>query len=141
MRHLLSFLAGFLATLVCHQPVLWLLSLAGLTDRPVFVMTGVPPLGVPSVISLAFWGGVWGVVMIPVISRTKHYWLAAALFGAILPTLFAALVVGPLKYGQVGGGGVKLLVVGLLINAAWGVGTAAFYRLFVRPRVITTSIW
>jgi hypothetical protein len=137
-KHLLSFLAGFLATLLFHQPALWLLSLAGLTDRPIFVMTPVPPFGVPAVISLAFWGGVWGVVMIPVISRTKHYWLAAALFGAILPTLVAAFVVAPLKGGKLAGGGLKLLVAGLVINAAWGLGTAAFYR-WLTPRVSTTS--
>ena len=130
----LAFLAGFLATLLFHQPVLWLLQLAGITERAPYVMTPVPPLGVPSVISLAFWGGVWGIVMIPIIARVRSeagYWIAAIVFGAIFPSLVAKFVVMPLK-GAPAGGGVNMLIMGLAVNAAWGLGTALLYRLFNR---------
>lgn len=132
-RAVIAFLAGFLATLLFHQPVIWLLHAMHRVPRQPYAMTPVPPFGVPSVISLAFWGGVWGIVMIPVIARARGgaYWLAAIAFGAVLPTLVAGLVVMPLKGQPIGGGKVgALLVVGLLVNGAWGLGTALLNRAF-----------
>ncbi|HET7434097.1 MAG TPA: hypothetical protein VFN10_05220 [Thermoanaerobaculia bacterium] len=133
-RALLAFLAGFLATLIFHQPALWLLRAIHFTDRAPYAMKPVPPFGIPSVISLAFWGGVWGIVMIVVIAKARRnaYWLAATAFGAVLPTLVAGLVVMPLKGQPVGGGAHagSMLVLGLIVNAAWGLGTAILYRAF-----------
>ena len=130
MKWLLAFVAGFVATLVCHQPVLYLLHLAGMTTRTPYVMHPVPPFGVPSVISLAFWGGVWGVVMIAAIGRAKAYYLVVTIFGAFLPTLVAAFVIAPLRHQTFTGNKATLLMFGLLVNAAWGLGTAVLYRLF-----------
>ena len=133
-RAVLAFLAGFVATLTFHQGVLWLFHAGHLTDRTPWVMKAVPPFGVPAVISLAFWGGVWGVIMIPLIARARGfaYWLAAIAFGAVLPTLVAAFVVAPLRGQNMAGGGHagKMLVFGLCVNGAWGLGTAIFYRVF-----------
>jgi hypothetical protein len=133
-RAVSAFLAGFVAVLTFHQGVLWLFHAMHQTDHTPWVMKGVPPFGVPAVISLAFWGGVWGVIMILAIARVRGigYWLAAIVFGAILPTLVAAFVVAPLKGQSMAGGGHsgKMLVFGLCVNGAWGLGTAIFYRLF-----------
>ena len=136
-RVLLAFLAGFLATLVFHQPVLWLLHNAGIAPFAPWSMTPVKPFGVPSVISLAFWGGVWGIIMIPVIARIRSeaaYFLTAAIFGAILPTLVAALVSAPLHGKPIPKATPGLLITGLSVNAAWGLGTAIFFRLFARRK-------
>ena len=97
-KWLLAFLAGFVATLVFHQGALWLLHLAGVTPGTPFVMKPVPPFGVPKVISLAFWGGVWGVIMIAAIAKARAFYLVATIFGAILPTLVAAFVIAPLRH-------------------------------------------
>lgn len=130
----LAFLAGFAATLTFHQIVLWLFHAAGTIDRKPWPLNPVPPFRVPSVISLAFWGGLWGMVMIPVIARVGGigYWLAALAFGAVLPTLVAAFVVAPLKKLNLAGGvnRGKMFVFGLCVNGAWGVGTALFYGWF-----------
>jgi hypothetical protein len=135
MKWLLAFLAGFVATLVFHQGALWLLHAAGMTPRGPFNMHHVPPFGVPSVISLAFWGGVWGVIMIAAIARAKMFYLVATIFGAILPTLVAAFVIAPLRHQPLPAGSpVKLLAVGLIVNGAWGLGTALLYRLFMGGR-------
>ncbi|HEX8171761.1 MAG TPA: hypothetical protein VF824_14585 [Thermoanaerobaculia bacterium] len=131
MRWLRWFLAGALAVPLCHQVMLAILHALAVTDRSPFSMAPTKPFGVPSVISLAFWGGVWGLILGAVLLRTRAYWLVALIFGAIAPTLVAAFVVAPLK-GQPLRGGPKLLVMGLLVNAAWGLGTALFYRLFER---------
>jgi hypothetical protein len=133
-RALLAFLAGFIATLTFHQGAVWLFHALHQTDRLPFVMKPVPPFGIPAVISLAFWGGVWGIVMIPLIARARGvaYWLAAMAFGAVFPTLVAAFVIAPLKGVNLAAGGHagKMLVFGLCVNGAWGLGTAIIYRLF-----------
>lgn len=135
MSILKSFAAGFLGTIFFHQPALFLLRLAGVTTRGPYPMNAVPPFGVPAVISLAFWGGVWGIVLWLVLRRRSHstYWTIAALFGAIAPTLVSAFVVAPLK-GQATPRGLKLLITGLVINAVWGLGTALFLRIFKAGR-------
>ena len=135
-RIFLAWLAGFLGTIVFHQAALWLLHRAGMTPRAPFSMTHVPPFGVPAVISLAFWGGVWGIIMIPVIAHVRgeaSYWLAAIIFGAVLPTLVAGLIVAPLKHQPVPHTG-SMLVLGLIVNGAWGLGTAVFFRLLARSK-------
>ena len=142
-----SFAAGFLATLIFHQLALWILWQAGVAPFAPFATVATSPFGVPAVFSLSFWGGVWGIVFALVESRFPSqgwYWVAAFLFGAILPSLVALLIVLPLKGRPMGGGwGFPLLVTAFLINGAWGVGTAFFLRLFsgqtkgtegIRPR-------
>ncbi|HEX7190555.1 MAG TPA: hypothetical protein VF381_03180 [Thermoanaerobaculia bacterium] len=136
MRVLFAFLAGFCATLVFHQPALWLLHIAGITPRTPFVMTPVPPFGVPAVISLAFWGGVWGLILILAIAKIKNeavYFLVAIVFGAIFPTLVAAYVVAPMKHITIPHTPANTIL-GLTVNGAWGLGTAIFFRLFARTR-------
>jgi len=136
LRVFLEFVAGFCGTIFFHQPALWLLHLAGVTPRTPYVMTPVPPLGVPSVISLAFWGGVWGLILIPAISRIKNegaYFLAAIVFGAIFPTLVAAFIIAPLKHISMPATPANAIL-GLTVNGAWGLGTALFFRLLARSR-------
>ncbi len=112
--------------------MLWLLHLLHLTERTPYAMQGVPPFGVPAVISLSFWGGVWGIVTILVIAKARGagWWLAAVAFGAVAPTLVAGLVIMPLRGMAPGPHRGTLLLFGLCVNGAWGLGTAVFYRLF-----------
>ena len=101
VRLLLGFIAGFIATLVFHQIGLLLLHFAGLTPNLPYNMHPVPPFHVPQFVSLAFWGGVWGIVFVliePVIARSPGgCWVGAIVFGAVFPTLVAWFVVLPLK--------------------------------------------
>lgn len=127
----LGFIAGFLSTLIFHQGALAVLHLIGLTQRTPFVMGPVPPLGVPAVVSLAFWGGLWGIVFVYAVvrRRTVPYWLFAALFGAMVPTLVNWFISAPLHGRPLGGGwhGPDMLTA-VLVNTAWGVGTALLLR-------------
>jgi hypothetical protein len=126
-RILLAFVAGFLATITFHQIAVELIRHSAWSMKPT------PPFGVPSVISLSFWGGVWGIIMIPVIDRFRGaaYWLWAIIFGAIAPTLVAWFLVAPLKHQPVAGGWKPAaMTIGPIVNACWGFGTALFYRLF-----------
>jgi hypothetical protein len=129
-----GFVAGFLATLVFHQPGLALLHRVGLFGEPAFNMQSVPPFGVPAVVQLAFWGGMWGVVFVYVERAFARgpggYWLGAVLFGAIVPTLVTWFVVLPLK-GLPAAFGFRFprVLVSPIINGLWGLGTALFASL------------
>jgi hypothetical protein len=133
MRLFFSLAAGFLATLIFHQLTLALLWAVGVAPFAPWSMAPTRPFGIPSVLSLAFWGGLWGIVFGLVdgsFPRGGRYWIMAFLFGAILPSLVALLIVLPLKGQPVGGGWhAPLLLTALLINGAWGIGTGIFLKV------------
>jgi len=122
MHFLVAFIAGFLATLIFHQGAVAALYGAGAIPVAPYPLAPTWPLGVPQVISLAFWGGVWGLVLWPVIrnARGLKYWGLCVLVGALGPTVVAMLAVFPLKGIPVDA--VKV-VGGLILNGIWGLGT------------------
>ncbi|HEX7830174.1 MAG TPA: hypothetical protein VF787_10985 [Thermoanaerobaculia bacterium] len=140
MKWLKWFIAGLLAVPLFHQSVLYLLNMFGLTTRKAFAMASTQPFGVPQTFSLSFWGGVWGIVLGLVLLRVRGraYFIVACLFGAIVPTLVSGLVVGPLK-GQAMGFDGKTLLIGVLVNLAWGFGTAALYRVMDDNKEVTPA--
>ncbi len=133
-RVFFGFVAGFFATMIFHQLMLTLLWALGVSPIRPFPMAPTLPFSVPAVVSLAFWGGIWGVVFALVeysFPRRWGYWVTAFLFGAILPSLVALLIVLPMKGRPMGGGWhPALLVTAFLINGAWGVGTGVFLSAF-----------
>lgn len=130
-----AFVAGFLSTLIFHQAVIGLFYLLGVFSRAPWNLAATEPFGVPAVLSLAFWGGVWGI---PIWYLMRHatgtaYWVRAIVFGAIGPTVVAFLVVVPLKGGAVGAGwDPKLWTGGLIVNGVWGLGLALLMRALRR---------
>jgi hypothetical protein len=125
---LLGFVAGAASVFVFHQGALALLRVAGLTTRAPYSLEPTGPFGVPQVLSLAFWGGIWGVALVTTdrrLPRRASAVLVGALFGALAPTLVAWFVVAPLK-GQplAAGGEPTAMLASVLVNAAWGAGTA-----------------
>lgn len=132
MDYLAAFIAGFISTLVFHQGVLAALHARGLWPKPAWPMTPTPPFRVPAVISLAFWGGLWGIALWLLVRGLTEapYWSAAVAFGALAPSAVALLVVFPLKGMPLGGGWApKVIVPVLVLNGAWGLGTALLLRL------------
>ncbi|MDD5711206.1 MAG: hypothetical protein PHY31_00445 [Smithellaceae bacterium] len=129
----LGFIAGFCATLIFHQLSLEILWLAGISPFSPFSMVPTKPFGVPAVISLSFWGGVWGIVLALIHGYfpERGYWLTVFIFGGILPSLVALFMVLPMKGQPMGGGWhPTLLLTAFVINGLWGVGTAIFLRAF-----------
>src|ERR1700726_4121229 len=123
-RVALGFVAGFLATLTFHQIGIWLLHQVGVTPAIPWVTEPMPPFGVPQVVSLAFWGGVWGIVFVlvePWLARSPGgYWIAAVVFGAIFPTLVAWLIVTPLKGGAIAPiFTFPRIIIGPTVNGLW----------------------
>lgn len=133
-----AFISGFLATLVFHQGLFALFYLAGMAPSAPFNLSPVPPFGVPAVVSLAFFGGLWGMVLWALVGRmaAPAFWGLMVLLGAIGPTAVAMLVVFPLKGLEVSA---QSWVGGLILNGFWGLGVAAFLTLLGARR--TTSAW
>jgi hypothetical protein len=134
MQYVLAFVAGFLSTLVFHQGLLAAFRAAGATEETPYSLKRTAPLGVPEVLSLAAWGGVWGVLLwlgLRAVGGGWPYWALAVVAGAIGPTLVALLVVFPLKGRPQAAGGLATLVGGaLVLNGAWGFGVALLMKLF-----------
>ena len=130
-RLLSGFVAGSCAALIFHQFGRGLLHLFGITPLVPYNIAGVPPFGVPQVVSLAFWGGLWGVVFItvePWLNRAPGgAWVGGILFGLVFPTLVTSFVVMPLK-GMPAGDGFRFpgLLVSPVVNTLWVIGTALF---------------
>jgi hypothetical protein len=138
-RIALGFVVGVLATLIFHEIGVELCHLAGLSQNKPYNLTPVPPFGVPRVVSLAFWGGVWAIALVlaekPMARFPAGYWIAATAFGAIVPTVFSWLVIAPLR-GQPLGYGFQLArtLSGLIVNGLWGLGTGVLLTLLAGRR-------
>lgn len=128
-----AFGAGFIATLLFHQAVIAAFYAAGAIAAAPWDLTSVPPFAVPKVISLAFWGGVWGLPVWYLVRRQAGaaFWLRVVALGAIGPTMVAMLVVFPVKGIAVSA---TTVVGGLLVNAAWGLGLGIVMRFVFRLR-------
>jgi hypothetical protein len=133
-RIALGFAVGFVSVLIFHQLMLALLHAIGVTPAAPYSFRSVPPFGVPQVISAAFWGGVWGIIFVVVERvfprRDIEYFATATVFAAVALTLVAWFVVAPLKGAPAAGGWkAAAMMTGLLVNGAWGFGTALLLRL------------
>lgn len=134
-RLLVCFMAGFLAVLLFHQPVVALLNTLDVMPKgfPPYSMDPVPPLGVPTVVSKAFWGGVWAIALDALLARTTGlaYWQGWTILGALALSLVAIFVV-PILKGLPIPPFTERLPVYAAVNGAWGFGTALLLRLWRR---------
>ena len=132
-----AFAAGFVSTLVFHQGLLTLLYLAAVVPRAPYNLKAVPPLAIPAVISLAFWGGAWGVAIWPFLKNVNGpaYWVRAQVISAIASGSVTLFIVSPLKgMPMAGDWNPKVIVSTLILNGTWGLGTASLMRLMRASR-------
>ncbi|MDB5569042.1 MAG: hypothetical protein JWN93_225 [Hyphomicrobiales bacterium] len=126
---ILGFIAGALSVFVFHQLAIW-----GLSGRtPWSNWAPVPPFGVPAMLNIAFWGGLWGVLLAYVARRFPGgllYFVCAFAFGAIFPPLVSWYVVPLIKGGALGPRGVWYN--SAIINGMWGLGAGIFLHLLRR---------
>lgn len=134
-RLILAFVAGFLSVLLFHQLALLLLHSIGFAPAKLtaYAIETTRPFGIPRVWSLAFWGGVWGIVLVLFVSFFRQglgIWGTALLFGAIAPSLVSWFIAMPLRGEPVGGGWQPNgIATALILNGLWGLGTILLYRL------------
>ncbi|MDB5650758.1 MAG: hypothetical protein JWL62_2278 [Hyphomicrobiales bacterium] len=127
-----GFVAGFLAVPIFHQ--LAQLGLYYAVPGRNFPWNLRPnALGVPALVNLSFWGGVWGIVFALVQTKFPRgliYFLLALVFGAVLPTAFGWYVLAPMRGQAVP----AFSIFGPIINGTWGLGTGIIYALLTRRR-------
>jgi hypothetical protein len=126
-----GFLAGAISVFVFHQGFILIAWQLGLLPNAPYSLAPTAPLGVPRVISAAFWGGLWGILLALLLERLRRTdWLwVGILFGGILLPLVGILVVAPLKGGDVAWPESAMLFRSFIINGVWGLGAALLYRL------------
>jgi hypothetical protein len=141
---IVGFLSGFVAVLVFHQGTAALLYALELTPRAPFPMAATKPFGIPQLLSLAFWGGVWGALLAATFARLDGARLvvAATIFGAIAPTLVAWFLVAPLKGQPMAAGWVPMaMMIGPIVNGAWGLGTGLGLAVFGKRPAARSGGW
>ena len=130
---LVGFIAGALSVLVFHQLGFWIANELGYARVPLYSLRPVPPWGVPTIVSMAFWGGLWGIgaaCLVPRLPGLLGGVLGWVLFGAIILTLVNWFIVLPIKGAPVGGGfRMPGLVLVPLVYALWGFGVWLIARL------------
>jgi hypothetical protein len=125
-----TFIAGFLSTLVFHQGLFALFYALGKAPAAPFNLNPVPPFGIPSVLSLAFFGGLWGILIWKMLNRnetTYKFWMKSFIYGGIGPTAVALFIVFPLKNIPVLP---VMYIFGFLLNGFWGIGNSVFAKIF-----------
>jgi hypothetical protein len=136
-----GFVAGAVAFVIFHQGGFWVLTQAGLLKATTWSTAPTRPFGIPAVVSLAFWSGLWGIVAALVVPRLPIQMPAIVgwfLFAAIVPPMLVGwFIVAPLK-GQPVGNGFHMpgAVLSPLVHGFWGIGMWLVMRLLhrtVRP--------
>ena len=128
-----GFVAGALGVLIFHQAGFWFANELGYARATLYNMRPLPPWGVPTIISQAFWGGLWGIVaalLVPRLPRPLNGVMGWILFAGIVVTLVNWLIVLPIK-GQPLGNGFRMpgTAVLPLDYALWGFGMWLIARL------------
>jgi hypothetical protein len=136
LRAFLGFVAGAIAVLTFHQGMVEILHLLGLTPFTAFRTASVPPFGVPLVVSLSFWGGLYGAAFGALMPRfTLPLWLCGVILG-LIAALVAMFIVAPIKGHPIAQGwAAGPILRSLLINGTWGLGVGLILPLLL-PRTL-----
>ena len=138
-RAVLGFIAAAISVLTFHQLMLGLLHVLAIPGLEIaatpYRFAPVPPFGVPVLLNLCFWGGLYGLVFGVAFPKiTLPMWFAGLLLG-ILAVLVGFFVVPTIKGGAIGGGWVmNNWIRSILINGCFGVGVGLIYP-FLAGRV------
>jgi hypothetical protein len=133
-RASLGFLAAVISVLLFHQGMWELLHLMGLMPPP-YPTDGVLPFGVPRIVNLCFWGGVWGAVfgvVLPRLPGSHPMWVRGLGLG-IAAALVGLFIVPAIKGLPIAGGWSSLAFMrSFLINGFWGIGVGVIFPLLMR---------
>ena len=137
-RTIAGFIAGVLATLIFHQGAYFIMKQFGmpLPGQPWNMAPAAQAYGLPSLVNLMFWSGLWGILFAVLYDRIPggQGWLKGVVFGCVFPMLLGswlivALLKGqPILAGLLTDGNVMRLRNGFLLNGlAFGVGLGLLY--------------
>lgn len=140
IRGIAGFAAGALAVAIFHQGMLFAMKQAGmpLQGMPWSLAPNNAAFGMPSLLNLMFWGGLWGVAFALLWQRVpvRPSWLSGLVFGVLGPMLLGswiavALMKGrPLFNGFLTDWKLVRLQTGFLLNGlAFGLGLGLLYPM------------
>ncbi|MBL6080206.1 hypothetical protein JMJ56_19495 [Belnapia sp. T18] len=141
VRASLGFLAAVLSVLSFHQGMWGLLHVIGWMPLPPYRTNPLPPYGVPLIVSLCFWGGLYGIpygLALPHLRRMPG-WLCGLLLG-LLAALVGWFVVAPLKGQPMAAGFNPMrMLISVLINGFWGIGVGIILPMLL-PRAAQSQL-
>jgi hypothetical protein len=133
-RTILGFVGGAVAYLGFVMAVWGVIQAAGYIPAdalPPWWTGGIPPFGIPRVVSNAFWGGLWGAVLSNVLVRVRGsaYWIAWPAVGSVALSLVSLFLVPSLKGNPINPLTVRGLAVQFALAGTWGLGAAIVLRI------------
>ncbi len=130
---LFGFAAAYLSVLTFHQGTILVLHFLGVVPNFPWSTRPVPVFGLPAIVQIAFWGGLWGCLIAAfrgMFKPGRSRLIYGFLFGAILCNAVGWYVVAPLKGNPSPAFGLATMWRGLTINGVFGLGTVVFLDLF-----------
>jgi hypothetical protein len=139
MRALLGFVAAALSVLTFHQGLIAAMHAAGLVPFASYPTAPIPPFGVPFIVDLCFWGGLYGAVFGLLMPRfTWPLGLCGLLLG-VIAALVGMFIVAPIKGHPIANGWhLWPIARSLLINGFWGLGVGLIL-LLLTPRAMVRA--
>jgi hypothetical protein len=130
----LGCLAGAIAVLVFHQTTLQLFFWFGLAPQAAFRVATVPPFNAPMVVSITFWGAVYGGVFGLLAPRLPAPILVKGLLAGLCAMLMSWFVVRPLAGHPIAmGWQTAAMLRSLVASIVWGIGITLILPL-LHPR-------
>ncbi|MES2710761.1 MAG: hypothetical protein V4653_04205 [Pseudomonadota bacterium] len=126
---MLGFLAGAISVPIFHQLTVLALHSAGLVPNAPWSMRPVPPLGVPTILNQAFWGGMWGVLFgLIMIGRPRKHTIFAGIAVGMLGAAMVNLTLLPWLRGlPMPIDDIYRWWRPMLINGVWGLGIGIIF--------------
>jgi hypothetical protein len=136
-RIFLGCIAGAISVLVFHQTTLQLFFWSGLAQQAAFRVAVVPPFNAPMVLSVTFWGAMYGGVFGWLTPRLPRSILIKALLAGFGALLMGWFVVRPLAGHPIAfGWEVEPMLRSAAACFMWGLGTTLILPLLL-PRGLT----
>ena len=133
-RACLGFSAGAISALVFHQGLAAVFDLIGVGSLAAFRLSPTWPFGIPAIVSLSFWGAMYGAAFALAAPRFRHPLWRMGLGMGLIAGLVTLFVVLPLKGFPIAhGGAVWPIARTLLLTLSWGIGMGTILSL-LRPR-------
>jgi hypothetical protein len=135
MRMLLGFTVGALAILTFHQGMweaLHLFKIPKLIMPVAYPLVRIAPFGLPHIVSLCLWGGLYGAAFGFLMPRfALPLWACGLILGAIAAVVEMAVITF-LAGMPIGAGWTKQIWIRtVLLNEVWGLGVGMLTPLFI----------
>jgi hypothetical protein len=131
----IGFVIAVISVLIFHQAMwalLHVLALPGMAMPAPYPTDGIAPFGVPRIVNLCFWGGLWGALFGAVWrGRPGNLWWGGLVLGCAAAV--TGLIIVPAIKGLPIGGGWLLTswIRSFLINGFWGLGVGLLFMAYL----------